>query len=348
MKVDAEKFLDLANSYPVIDVRSPGEFEQGHIPGAINMPLFDNEERAVVGTLYKQSGRYAALLKGLDIVGPKMSGFLKKAVAIAKKKKVLVHCWRGGMRSESMAWLFSRGGLETIILEGGYKAYRKHIREQWNMALPLVVVGGMTGSGKTALLHELERNGQQVIDLEGRANHKGSAFGAIGQQKQPSSEQFENDLAAYWKTLSPMHPVFIEDESRSVGSVSLPEPLFFKMRQAPVINIQIPKAFRIERLVEEYALYEDELLGDAISRITRRLGGQNATAALRALQNKDYEAVADITLAYYDKAYLKGLLKRENKNVYALTLNENDVQNNARLITDFYQQIMQSNGTDLS
>lgn len=335
MKVDAEEFLELSGTYPVFDVRSPAEYEQGHIPGAISMPLFDNEERAVVGTLYKQSGRYAALLRGLDIVGPKMSGFLKRSVAESKDKKVLVHCWRGGMRSESMAWLFERAGLETIILEGGYKAYRKHIRQQWNNALPLVVIGGMTGSGKTALLHELSRFGQQVIDLEGRAHHKGSAFGAIGQQGQPTSEQFENDLAAYWHDLSAEAPVFIEDESRSVGSVSLPEPLFFRMREAPVVRVEIPKKYRIERLVEEYAAYSNELLADAIQRITRRLGGQHANTAMEALESGDYETVADITLTYYDKAYLKGLSKRESHAVHTLQLADNDIKKNAEKIIDF-------------
>jgi tRNA 2-selenouridine synthase len=338
MKVDAERFLELSETYSIVDVRSPAEFEQGHIPGAVNIPLFSNEERAVVGTLYKQSGRFSAVLKGLDIAGPKMSGFLKKAVAIAKDKKGLVHCWRGGMRCESMAWLFARGGLEAVILEGGYKAYRRHIREQWNNDITLVVIGGMTGSGKTALLHKLDAFGEQVIDLEGRANHKGSAFGAIGQHNQPTSEQFENNLAGYWKTLSCGAPVFIEDESRSVGSVSLPESLFFRMRQAPVIHIDVPKKYRVERLVREYAAYSNDLLADAISRITKRLGGQNAKAALQALNMRDYETVADITLTYYDKAYLKGLANRDKQTIHTLKLESNDVTGNAEKLLEFYQE----------
>lgn len=338
MKVDAERFLDLSDTYPVIDVRSPGEFEQGHIPGAINIPLFDNEERAIVGTLYKKAGRDAALLKGLDIVGPKMSGFLKKAVPLSKEKNIMVHCWRGGMRSESMAWLFERGGLSTTILEGGYKAYRKHIRKKWDEEKKLVVIGGMTGSGKTAILHELAAAGQQVIDLEGRANHKGSAFGAIGQAEQPTSEQFENDLAAYWKTLSCDNPVFIEDESRTVGSVSLPENLFYKIRSVPVIRIDIPKKYRIERLVKEYAEFDNTLLADAIGRIEKRLGGQNAKKALDALGRGDYKKVADLTLNYYDKAYLKGLSKRDKQSIHTLKLENNDAKNNALKIINFYKK----------
>ncbi len=347
MILDAEEFLEAEENYPVVDVRSPAEFQQGHIPGAINMPLFNNEERAVVGTLYKQSGRYAALLKGLDIVGPKMSGFLKKAVAETKNKKVLVHCWRGGMRSESMAWLFSRAGIETIILRGGYKAYRKHIRSKFERNMQLVIVGGMTGSGKTELLHYFAKTGHQVVDLEGRAHHKGSAFGAIGQTEQPTSEQFENDLAAYWKTLSAEKPVFIEDESRSIGSVSLPEPLFFQMRRAPVIKIEIPKTHRIQRLVREYATFENAKLKDALVRIHRRLGGQNEKEAIQALEIQDYERVAEITLGYYDKAYMKGLSKRETQTIYPLALSTDNPEENARQVLSFYQEKIAINGTHI-
>ena len=347
MKVDAESFLNLSKTYPVIDVRSPKEFGEGHIPGAVNMPLFSNEERAEVGTLYKQSGHYAALLKGLDFVGPKMSDFLKKAVGLARDKKVLVHCWRGGMRSESMAWLFQRGGLETTLLDGGYKAYRRHIREQWNREMNMVVIGGMTGSGKTALLHALAKTGFQVIDLEGRAHHKGSAFGAIGQESQPTSEQFENDLAVFWQTLKPGHPVFLEDESRSVGHVSLPEALFKKMRSAPVIKVDIPKKYRIERLVEEYAQFDNELLENAIARIEKRMGGQHVKEAIAALKQNDFEKVADLTLVYYDKAYMKGLSKREKQTIHTLNLENNDVQGNAQRIIEFYEKVIK-NGSDLS
>jgi len=347
MKADAEEFLEKSEHYPVVDVRSPAEFQQGHIPGAHNIPLFTNEERAAVGTLYKNSGKYAALLKGLDFVGPKMSDFVKKVVALARDKKLLVHCWRGGMRSESMAWLFSRAGIETIILRGGYKAYRKHIRSKFEQDMPLVIVGGMTGSGKTELLHYLAKTGHQVIDLEGRAHHKGSAFGAIGQTEQPTSEQFENDLAAYWKTLSAEKPVFIEDESRSIGSVSLPEPLFFQMRRAPVIKIEIPKPHRIQRLVREYAKFENEKLKDALVRIHRRLGGQNEKEAILALENQDYEKVAEITLGYYDKAYKKGLSKRETQSIYPLALSADNPEENARQVLSFYQEKLAINGTHI-
>lgn len=338
MKLEAEEFLKLAEMYPVVDVRSPEEFARGHIPGAKSLPLFDNKERAEVGTLYKQSGRYASVLRGLDIVGPKMSSFLKKGVAWAREGRILVHCWRGGMRSESMAWLFERGGLQADTLIGGYKAYRHHIRQEWDNEQPLVILGGMTGSGKTEILHELRKNGGQVLDLEGTAHHKGSAFGAIGQEPQPSSEQFENNLAYAWHHLDKHEPVWLEDESRAIGGVSIPEPLYRRMQQAPVIDVHIPKGERIKRLVREYAGFDKERLESAIHRISKRLGGQNEKAAVRALQEGDFETVADITLWYYDKAYHNDLQKRENRKVYKLNLPADDPTRNAAEVQRFYRE----------
>lgn len=338
MKLEAEEFLKLSDKYTVVDVRSPKEYAQGHFPGAKNLPLFENDERATVGTLYKQSGRYAAVLRGLDIVGPKMSWFLKKGVSWAKEGRILVHCWRGGMRSESMAWLFEKADLQADTLKGGYKAYRHYIRNAWSGERPLVILGGMTGSGKTEILHELQKSGQQVLDLEGIAHHKGSAFGAIGQNPQPTTEQFENNLADHWRRFDPLQPVWLEDESRAIGAVSIPEPLYSRMQQAPVIDIHIPKSERIKRLVNEYAGFDKEKLELALHRISRKLGGQNEQAALKALQNGDYETVADITLWYYDKAYHNDLKKREARSVFPLTLKKDNPLENAREVQHFYTE----------
>lgn len=337
MKLKAEEFLKLADKYPVVDVRSPKEFAQGHISGARSLPLFDNDERAGVGTLYKQSGRYAAILRGLDIIGPKMSSFLKKGVAWARDGRILVHCWRGGMRSESMAWLFERADLQADTLIGGYKVYREYIRQSFDDNSPLVVLGGMTGSGKTDILHHLQKQGEQVLDLEGIAHHKGSAFGAIGQEPQPTTEQYENNLADAWRRFSAEKPVWLEDESRAIGMVSLPETLYSRMQQSPVIEIQIPREARIKRLVDEYACYADEQLEAALHRISKRLGGQNEQAAVKALKEGDYETVADITLWYYDKAYKKTLEKRAAREVFPLSLSADNPQKNAKEVNAFYQ-----------
>ena len=191
--IEASEFLEKAETIPVLDLRSPGEYEDGHITGAINMPLFDDDERAKVGTKYKQVSKEEAMLLGLDIVGPKMSDMVRKAMSLAVNGEICLYCWRGGMRSGSVAWLLSTAGLKVTRLVKGYKAYRHHIREAFSQDVNLIVIGGMTGSGKTDILLEMLEQGHQVLDLEGYANHKGSAFGMLGQEKQPSSEQFEND-----------------------------------------------------------------------------------------------------------------------------------------------------------
>jgi len=180
---------------PVIDVRSPGEFVRGHIPGAHSVPLFTDEERAVVGTLYKQQGRDAAVREGLRIVGPKLATIVDEARALAPDGRIGVHCWRGGERSGSVAWLLDKAGFtEVFTLKRGYKAFRQHVLEAFNMPHDLRVLGGYTGTGKTETLAHLRELGEQVIDLEGLAHHKGSSFGALGEEPQPTTEHFENLL----------------------------------------------------------------------------------------------------------------------------------------------------------
>ncbi|MBU1822908.1 MAG: tRNA 2-selenouridine(34) synthase MnmH, partial [Bacteroidetes bacterium] len=303
-------FLLKARTLPVVDVRSPGEFAQGHIPGAVNIPLFTNEERARVGTTYKQVSQPDALLLGLDIVGPKMSDFVREAKALTDGDEILVHCWRGGMRSGSFGWLLETAGMKVATLVGGYKAFRTQVLEGLSEPRKLVVLGGKTGSGKTEILHQLGALGEQVIDLEQLAHHKGSSYGAIGQLAQPSTEHFENQLYLEWLQLDPDRRVWIEDESRSVGRCLLPESVWTQMQKAPLVLVELEKNLRIERLVREYACFDIELLYEATHRIQKRLGGQHHKAAIEALDRRDFAAVAEITLTYYDKAYLHGVEKR--------------------------------------
>ncbi len=333
---EAAEFLRLKESLPLVDVRTPAEFAQGHIPGAVNIPLFSNDERAVVGTLYKKSGKEAAILKGLDIVGPKMSSYVKSVRRIAPGKRLLIHCWRGGMRSGSMAWLFRTAGFEVATLTGGYKAYRSFVREELGKDSNLLILGGKTGSGKSEILRVLEESGEQVLDLEAVAHHKGSAFGHIGQEEQPTSEQFENNLYEIWKTFDLTKPVWLEDESRAIGKVSIPEPLFVRMRNSPVIFIDLSMEERVKRLVKEYAEFEPESLEKAVLRISKRLGGQNVKDALLAIRNRDFAKAAAITLHYYDKAYLNGLEKRSKENIFRLQLEKDDPVKNALAVKRFY------------
>jgi tRNA 2-selenouridine synthase len=337
--VQCEEFLQQAEFTPILDIRAPSEFAQGHIPGAINMPLFSDEERAKVGTAYKKVSKEEAILIGLDIVGPKLSAMVKQAKKVAVNNKVLVYCWRGGMRSESVAWLLSTAGLKVKRLSKGYKAYRAHIRSSFAQDMNLVVMGGMTGSGKTDILLKMLEQGQQVLDLEGYANHKGSVFGTLGQQPQPTSEQFENDTYEIWKTFDFSKPIWVEDESKMIGHVAICDPLFKKMRNATVIKIEAIKQHRIDRLIRDYTGFDDELLRDAIHKIEKRLGGQNTKACYEALDVREYSVVADIALKYYDKAYLYGLEKRDEKKIYTLPLESTDPVVNARKVTEFYSTI---------
>ncbi|GAA4468807.1 tRNA 2-selenouridine(34) synthase MnmH [Nibrella saemangeumensis] len=341
-QLTVEEFLEKSRQLPVIDVRSPGEYEHAHIPGAVNIPLFDNEERAQVGIRYKKSGKDAAVMLGLDLIGPKLTSFVKQSRKLnPKAQEVLVHCWRGGMRSGSFAWLLNTAGMTVATLIGGYKAYRNAVLEAFAEPRQLIILGGKTGSGKTDVLKELARQGEQVIDLEGLAHHKGSSYGAIGQAPQPSSEQFENALFAEWRQLDPTRRIWLEDESRNVGTCFIPLPLWEQMRTAPVAFIDVPKEIRIQRLVLEYTGIDHQLLIEATERIRRRLGGKDTQLALNALAEHDYATVADITLSYYDKAYLHGLAQRKAETVQRLDITEDNPAETARqLRAEEYKKVI--------
>lgn len=309
--------LDMLEQYhvdqefgPVIDVRSPSEYAHGHIPGAINLPLFSDDERAVIGTLYKQKGKDAAVLEGLRIVGPKMSVFVEEMQLLAPLKRLRIHCWRGGMRSGSMAWLFRQAGFQVKLLEGGYKTYRSHVRAFLEGPFRFCILGGATGSGKTEVLLKLKQMGEQVIDLEGLACHKGSSFGSLGQAPQPSIEQFENTLAFELKHYDLTKRIWIENESRKIGKVALSEGFWNQMLHAEIIAIQIPVSSRLDRLVNEYGSFSKVELQDALERIGKRLGPQHLKLALELLEEGNIRAVAEASLAYYDKAYAHGLQNR--------------------------------------
>ncbi|WP_416670847.1 tRNA 2-selenouridine(34) synthase MnmH [Egbenema bharatensis] len=170
----------------ILDVRSPAEYEQGHIPGAVSFPLFSNEERAIVGTCYKQQGREQAIELGFEIAGPKCAEFVRRAKGLAPDRLVRVHCWRGGMRSEAIAWILKMAGLRVSVLEGGYKSFRRWVLSCFDQPKPILILGGMTGAGKTVILQELAVRGAQVLDLEALANHRGSSYGNLGLPPNPA------------------------------------------------------------------------------------------------------------------------------------------------------------------
>lgn len=334
--VQIEQFLELSDSFPVIDVRAPVEYLQGHIPGAINIPLFDDQERKEVGTAYKQINKEAAMHLGLGFAGKKLVELAKEGEKNAgKKKTLLVHCWRGGMRSKSMVWLFETMGINCYLLDGGYKSYRRYLHEFLERPMKLNVVGGRTGSGKTDLLHLLKKRGEQVVDLEGLANHKGSAFGALGEDKQPTTEQFENMLFQSFFSLDLDRIIWIEDESRNIGKCVIPGELYSQMRECKIIFLDIPRESRALHLVGDYASYDALALKSCILKIEKKLGGDRTRTALESIDREDFYSTAMITLHYYDKAYMHSLEKNHYR-YHTIASEVVDSTINAELVLKYF------------
>ncbi|MFO0077267.1 MAG: tRNA 2-selenouridine(34) synthase MnmH, partial [Cyanobacteriota bacterium] len=271
-------------------------------------PLFDDAERAEVGTLYHQQGRQAAVLRGLALVGPRLEAMAAALLAQTQdphhgQGPLRLHCWRGGMRSGSVAWLAGQVDLPVQLLEGGYKAYRRWVLELVERPWPLRLLGGRTGSGKTELLLALAEKGVAVVDLEGLAHHRGSSFGALGLPPQPSSEQFENRIAARLAALEGAGEIWLEAESSQVGRCRIPPGLWRQMQQAPVLEVQRPLERRVEHLVAIYGVQDPTLLAEATQRIGKRLGPQRTALALEAIGQGDWATACRQMLDYYDRCY---------------------------------------------
>ncbi|MGM0558386.1 MAG: tRNA 2-selenouridine(34) synthase MnmH [Myxococcota bacterium] len=309
--VDIERFLELTADHPVFDVRTPSEYGDGHIPGAQNLPLFSDEDRAEVGTAYKQKGRHDAIKIGLDIVGPKMRALVEAVEAVVPvPDPVLLHCWRGGMRSSSVGWLLELYGYDVVLLDGGYKRYRNWVLDILETDFDsLAVVGGLTGSGKTEVLHRLADAGEQVLDLEGLARHRGSAFGAIGQEPR-TQQNFDNRMAERITELDTSRRVWVEDESRMVGRCAIPDAFWDQKQRAPIYFYELSQERRIARLVADYGDLPGEPLRSAFEDISKRLGGRRTELALEALDAGDLEPACREALKYYDKAYRYHMEKR--------------------------------------
>ena len=319
-KIDISGFLE-RNACPVIDVRSPAEFERGHIPGALNLPLFTNEERSTVGTLYLQKGSAEAMLKGLELVGPRMREFVKQAFEIAPAGEIGIYCWRGGLRSNSMAWLFNTAGLKSHTLDGGYKAYRRFIHDNFARPFNLTIIGGFTGSGKTEILEELEKRNMQVIHLERLATHKGSVFGHLGMPPQPTTEQFENDLFTRLSELNCQKPAFVEDESLAIGNVFIPRPFYRQMSSARFIHLIVPFERRVMQLVKTYTGWDKELLRKGIKRIEKRLGSENTMRIFKLIDEDEMKKAIEIVLRYYDKVYKRSMDLHLRKETIEIPIN---------------------------
>jgi tRNA 2-selenouridine synthase len=337
-KIQISSFLNLVPTSVVIDVRSPAEYQHAHIPHATNIPLFSNDERKIVGTLYKQQSREAAIKAGLDMFGGKMRQMVEQVEALVpdKKTNVLVHCWRGGMRSAAVAWLLDLYGFKVATLIGGYKQFRRWALQQLEQPYRFNVLGGYTGSGKTEVLTVLAKRGELVIDLEAIACHKGSAFGGFS-ATQPSQEMFENLLAYRLFQLSIASPegkIWVEDECRRIGHINLPLPIWNCLRSAPIYFLEVPFGARLQHIIAGYGTATTEELINATIRISKRLGGLNTKNAINHLLEKNVKDCFSILLKYYDKQYEKGLYQREQaeKLLHPIAASNTDARANAALL----------------
>ena len=338
--LNAQEFINLGNKIPIVDVRSPAEFAEGHIPNALNIPLFDDDERAIVGTRYKTKGRLLAIERGLEIVGPKMASFVRQALTIATSGKVLIYCWRGGMRSESMAWLFERVDINCSLLKGGYKTYRNFLLDTVGTIPNLIVIEGYTGSGKTEILDSLRNIGEQIIDLEQLANHRGSAFGGIGMNAQPTTQQFQNTIFKEILNFDLSKIIWIEGESQTVGKIFLPDPLWDLMNKTHNIEIAVPRHDRIKRLVHQYGNLPAELMENAITSLIRRLGDLRMNEILASFREKNLEQTADKLLEYYDQSYQ--FSRNKYKRIFTeISLPNGDSSANAKIILAKVTELIQ-------
>ncbi len=317
-----DEFLSrvISKKYLVIDTRSESEFAHAHIPGAINVPLLNDEHRILIGTCYKKEGRDAAVRLGFKLVGPLFHTFVEKVDCLTPEKEVLVYCWRGGMRSGMMSWILNIVGYKVNILKGGYKGFRNNALSEFKIKRNLGVIGGHTGVGKTELLLGLKARNHQVIDLEGLANHRGSAFGHLGMKPQPSNEQFENELALQLKLTDPQQTIWVEAESRLIGKIKIPDDFFLQFDEAPIYEFILDKEERVKRIEKDYAHFPKEELIKSVDRIKQRLGGLRHQQCIQALEeNRTFDWIS-ILLEYYDKLYSHSTDSRSSEKRFVIQM----------------------------
>ena len=310
MQLSLPDFLTLRHQLPVVDVRSEGEFDGGHIRAALNVPLLNNEERHRVGTTYKQQGQHAAIREGFRLVGPRLDAIIQHTEEISQGRELLIHCWRGGMRSNNFAQFVAMAGIRSRVLQGGYKTYRQAALQAFQQPLKLILLTGFTGSGKTEILQALRQAGEQVIDLEGLAHHRGSAFGGLFMPPQPTTEQFQNELFEEILSIDKSRTIWIEDESIAIGKIFLPPDFWQHMMRAPIVQVEVPLETRIARLVRDYGHAPKNEFFEIMKKIGKKLGGQHLKSAHERLLADDMGAVMEILLTYYDKAYRQSIEKR--------------------------------------
>jgi tRNA 2-selenouridine synthase len=320
--IHIQDFIDkVKQGIALLDVRSPKEYLGGHIPGAISLPLLNDDERHEVGLSYKNQGRYEAVILGYRLVGHKFVAYIEAARALAVDGKVCLYCWRGGIRSNTMAWLLSSVGMEVYLLEGGYKEYRRWCLSQFEHRWPIMVLSGKTGAGKTEILHELRNRGEAIIDFEAFACHRGSSFGGLGLPMQPTQEAFENAVAWELGAFHSARRIWMENESRFIGRVRIPDALFEQSNQAALVSIDRAIDYRAERILAEYGRFDKQLLEEKTKSITKRMGGDRVKVSLDALHVGDMMGWVMPLLDYYDRNYDHSVQMRKGKYESILEVN---------------------------
>lgn len=300
----------LLDSHLVVDVRTPLEFADDHIPGAMNVPLLSDEERVEIGTLYKQTGPYEARRRGLELTAHRFPAMVAEIADAAAGRPILVYCWRGGLRSKTVTSILDLTGHRAVQLQGGYRAFRNHVAAFFTPYVPsgpLVVLHGMTGIGKTTFLLGLRTDIWRVIDLEGLACHRGSAFGELGLTQDLTQKRFETLLWNALRQVPPGMPIILEGESRRIGKISLPGNLYEVMREGTLVWGHASLETRVARLIDEYGRPDfKEGMGAALDRIRKRLGGDKYAEIAGYLERWELEPfMAELMTSYYDRLYYK-------------------------------------------
>jgi tRNA 2-selenouridine synthase len=301
---------ELLDTHCVIDVRTPLEFAEDHLPGAINVPILTDDERVEIGTIHKQLGPQQARVRGLELTCARFSSMVSEIVSHAHGRPVVVYCWRGGLRSASMATLLEMTGYPVYQLCGGYKAFRAQVItffEQLALPVPLIVIHGMTGTGKTTFINGLNRSNWTTIDLEGLACHRGSAFGSVGLEQTLSQKCFETLLWDEFRHAPVDRPIVLEGESPRIGAIALPGRMYDEMSDGVRVWCSASLETRVNRLAEEYAREEyREAMAAALVRIKKKLGGQRYTELSEMLATWDVQGLGrGLIEYYYDKLYYK-------------------------------------------
>jgi tRNA 2-selenouridine synthase len=351
--LSVEQFLENLNTYFIVDVRSPGEYAEASIPGAVNIPLFNDQERAIVGTTYKQEGTDQAKMVGLSLVSPKLPEMVETILSAAAGREIVLYCWRGGMRSRSIFTLLNALGYPVLQLVGGYKAFRRRVNKFLNDgtdSATVIVLNGLTGVGKTLVIKELQQMNVPALDLEAMANHRGSAFGSVGLGKPRSQKDFEALLFLELYKCKDAPFLIVEGEGKCIGPVLIPEFFYQAMLDGRHILLSTGLETRVARIVAEYrdvSKENNDDLAAAVLALQKRLGKSKCEElAEQVRQGEFHQAAACLCTEYYDSYYKDS---RRKQGDYLAVINVDDVSHGARevlaVINSYFQGREAHHGT---